>query len=378
MNITELRLLNYRNFENEVIELHPSVNIISGNNAEGKTNLIESVFYLSTLHPVRQVRERELICNGCGFGKVEAQVQRIDRKYSLEVTLSITERRKLLKNGVYQRRASDFIGTLRTVLFSPDDMNLIKDSSVKRRRMVDVALCQLRPNYLLHLSEYNRALEQKSRILRTLDEKPSLAEMIPSYDEQMAIHGAQVISYRNRYLEMLNGVSGGIAEAISGGKDTMELKYVSLSNIRDPSLPVDQLADLIREHQRTHKTAELSTRTCLSGPHKDDFIVSINGTDAKSFASQGQIRTAVLSLKLAERDIVQLDTGDYPVLLLDDVLSELDSDRQNFVLNRINAGQVIISSCTIDKYAEMLQGRLFRIREGTVTGAQELSEKGAK
>lgn len=372
MNILELRLLNYRNFENEMVSLHPSVNIISGNNAEGKTNLIESIFYLSTLRPVRPVKDRELISRGCGFAKLEAAINGAERAHTLEVTLSQTERKRMVKNGVVQKKASDFIGTLRTVLFSPDDMNLIKETSVKRRRMVDIALCQLRPNYLIHLSEYNRALEQKSRLLRSIEEKPSLVEMIPAYNERLAVHGANIIAYRHRYLQQLRQHSAAVAEAISGGKDRMDLRYVSLSNIPDTSLPAADLAELIRAHQKSHYQAELASKTCLSGPHKDDFEVSVNGTAAKSFASQGQIRTAVLSLKLAERDIAQKDSGEYPVLLLDDVLSELDGDRQNFVLNRINSGQVVISSCTMDKYAEISKGRLFKIRNGSVVHVQDI------
>lgn len=372
MNITELRLLNYRNFENEMVSLHPSINIISGNNAEGKTNLIESIFYLSTLRPVRPVKDRELISRGCGFARLEAVVHGAERVQTLEVTLSPTERKRMVKNGVAQRKGADFIGTLRTVLFSPDDMNLIKETSVKRRRMIDIALCQLRPNYLIHLTEYNRALEQKGRLLRALDEKPSLIEMIPAYNERLAVNGAEIITYRHRYLQKLRHHAAAIAAAISGGRDEMDLRYVSLSNIPDTSLPTADLAELIRAHQRSHYQAELASKTCLSGPHKDDFEVFINGSAAKSFASQGQIRTAVLSLKLGERDIAQQDSGEYPVLLLDDVLSELDSDRQNFVLNRINSGQVVISSCTMDRYAEISKGRLFKVRGGSVLHLQDI------
>ena len=371
MNISELRLLNYRNFENEMISLHPSVNIILGDNAEGKTNLIESIFYLSTLRPIRPVKDRELISRGCGFARLEATLNRTDRTHALEITLSNAARKRLVKNGVVQKKAADFIGTLRTVLFSPDDMNLIKETSVKRRRMVDIALCQLRPNYLMHLSEYNRALEQKSRLLRSLDEKPSLADMIPAYNERLAVHGAHIIASRHRYLQQLREHSAAVAEAISGGKDAMDLRYVPMSNIPDASLPTADVAELIRAHQKSHYQAELASKTCLSGPHRDDFEVLVNGVSAKCFASQGQIRTAVLSLKLAERDIAQKDTGEYPILLLDDVLSELDGDRQNFVLNRINTGQVFISSCTMDKYAEISTGRLFRIRHGSVIHVQD-------
>lgn len=372
MTITELRLLNYRNYENEVINLHPSVNIILGNNAEGKTNLIESIFYISTLRPIRPAKDKELISHGCGFAKVETTLAGADRRCALEITLSQTERKQVLKNGVSIRKAADFIGLLRTVLFCPDDMNLLRDPSVRRRRMIDIALSQLRPKYMLHLQEYNRALDMKSRLLHSLEEKPSMIEMLPAYNEQIAVHGAMLISFRHQYLRQLEEHSAAMASSISGGKDHLQIRYQSLSTIEDTGASPEELAECIRIHQKSHYQAELASKICLTGPHKDDFEVLINGTPAKGFASQGQTRTAVLSIKLAERDIVKEETGEYPVLLLDDVLSELDADRQNFVLNRINSGQVIISSCTMDRYTEITKGRVFKIRGGTVIQTQDL------
>ncbi|MBQ4048736.1 MAG: DNA replication/repair protein RecF [Clostridia bacterium] len=372
MNISALRLSNYRNFADESIQLHPSVNIIAGNNAMGKTNLIESVFYLSALRPIRPVRDRELIRRGCVAARIDATLETVERPQTLSVTIPLDSRKKIVKNGVSQKKAADFIGTARTVLFAPDDLNLIKDAAIKRRRMVDIALSQLRPNYLMHLVEYNRVIEQKGKLLKSLDEKPSYAAMLPAYNEKIAFHGAHLIHYRRAYLEKLARYAAANAQAISGGRDQMSLSYKTLSNIEDPATDVDTLANLIRAHCESHYYAEIAAKSCLSGPHKDDFLVDINGASARSFASQGQIRTAVLSLKLAERDIAQRDTGEYPILLLDDVLSELDGDRQNFVLNKIGRGQVIISSCTIDRYAEMLAGRLFTIENGKVTETREM------
>ena len=372
MNITALRLQNYRNFTAETISLDPSVNIIAGNNAMGKTNLIESVFYLSSLRPIRPVRDRELIRRGAVAAHIEAAVDTAERPQTLLVSIPLDGRKKIVKNGVAQKKAADFIGTVRTVLFAPDDLNLIKDTAARRRRLVDVALSQLRPNYLLHLVEYNRVIEQKMKLLKSLDEKPSMAALIPTYNEKIAAHGAWLIHYRAAYLAKLARYSAVTAEAISGGRDSLSLTYQTLSNIPDPTADLSELERLIREHCESHYTAELCARSCLSGPHKDDFTVFVNGSAAKSFASQGQIRTAVLSIKLAERDIAQKDTGEYPILLLDDVLSELDGERQNFVLNKISRGQVIISSCTIDKYAEMLSGRLFTIENGSVSDCRDL------
>ncbi|MBR5520000.1 MAG: DNA replication/repair protein RecF [Clostridia bacterium] len=372
MNVASLRLVNYRNFADETISLHPSINIIAGNNAMGKTNLIESLFYLSSLRPIRPVRDRELIRHGYVCARIDAALETVERPQTLSVTLPLDGRKKIVKNGVSQKKAADFIGTARTVLFAPDDLNLIKDTAARRRRMVDVALSQLRPNYLMHLVEYNRVIEQKMKLLKALDDKPSMAAIIPSYNEKIAFHGAHLIHYRQAYLAKLARYAAATCEAISGGKDRLTMTYQTVSSVTDPTANVTELTNQIRVHCESHYAAEIAARSCLSGPHKDDFTVFINDLPAKSFASQGQIRTAVLSLKLAERDIAQKDTGEYPILLLDDVLSELDGTRQNFVLNKISEGQVVISSCTIDKYAQMLSGRLFTIENGRVEEARDL------
>ncbi len=366
MNVLTLKLSHFRNFTDETIHLHQGINLFSGQNAQGKTNLLESLFYLSTLRPLRPVKEREMIQFGCSQAEVSATFCSFEREQCLSVRLFAEKRRQLCKNGVAQKKAQDFTGTLQSVFFSPDDLLLVKEGPALRRRMMDLALCQLRPRYAGLLAEYNRLLEQKAKILKQAEEKPSLLELLPVYNEKMVQAAGHIIAFRHAYCRILSQYAQAIHHNISGGKDELSLAYTSLSNLPDTGLPPEQLTELAREHMQAHYKAELAAKTCLSGPHKDDVKIAINGAPARNFGSQGQIRTAVLSLKLAERDIFKKETGESPVLLLDDVLSELDPKRQDFVLNRIAGGQVLISCCSIDKAAKAYAGRQFSVVNGTV------------
>ena len=345
MTIQNLELINFRSYGDISASFSPSVNVITGNNAVGKTNLIESIYYLSVLKPIRPGKDSDLIKKGETQAKVKAKIESGQREIILEALFSHEGRKQLLKNGIKKKTGAEFAGILKTVLFCPDDLMLIKDSSAQRRRLVDCALSQLRPAYYLALSEYNKLLGQKNEILKNYEDKPSLLDLLPVYNEKMAVLGGKIIYIRNAYIKNLE-TAASINLAVSGGADELEIKYRSLSNIEDTALPETELSGLIREHQKTHASAELASKTCLSGPHKDDILIFINKNPAKNYASQGQIRSAVLSMKLSERGIFYRDSGEYPVLLLDDVLSELDPSRQSFVLNKIPGGQVFITCCS--------------------------------
>ncbi len=371
MRIDRLALENFRSYAREEIELHPARNVIRGANAAGKTNLLEAIWFLSTLRPIRPVRERELLRQGEDLGGVAATLTDRERTHQVDIRLRGEGRRELKKNGIKQT-ATGYLGTLRSVLFTPADLLLLSEGSSARRRLMDQALCQLRPRYAAHLMAYNRCLEQKNRILRSAQEKPSLLELLPAYNEQMALHGAELIASRHRYMQLLSAEAGELAGQVSGGHDRLEVGYTTLSNIPDPSLPVDQLAQAIRDHQQSHSGAERASGTCLSGPHKDNLVFTVNGLPAKGYASQGQTRTVALALKLAERELFYRDTGEYPLLLLDDVLSELDFARQNYVLNRLEQGQVFIASCTFDRLSSLERGREFTVENSRIVAVRDL------
>lgn len=214
------------------------------------------------------------------------------------------------------------------------------------------------------LSEYQRLLEHKSKILKDYRDFPSLLEALPEFNEQMARYGAVLISGRAKYLRELGKQAGRFHREFSGGKETLTIEYETVSSVEDPFAPKEEIYRALREHQESHYRAELESGQCLSGPHKDDFAACLDGIPIKSFGSQGQTRTAAISLKLAERELFREDTGDEPILLLDDVLSELDAGRQNFVLNQIRSGQVFITCCEKDRLTEL--GKVLMIERGQI------------
>ena len=240
---------------------------------------------------------------------------------------------------------------------------ILKAGASGRRRLADNALCQLRPNYEAALAEYNRILEQKNRILKDRFENPALLQILPEYNTRLCQVGALLISYRARFYEGLGKAAAKFHGSFSGGAEDFLLEYKTVSTVTDPFAPVAELTDRLWEHLCSHERAELESAQCLTGPHKDDFDVTLSGMSLKAFGSQGQTRTAAISLKLAQRELMAAQSGEIPVLLLDDVLSELDPGRQNFVLNQITDGQVFITCCEPEKFTML--GKTIEIKCGT-------------
>ena len=241
---------------------------------------------------------------------------------------------------------------------------VLKTGASARRRLGDHALCQLRPNYEAALTEYGRILEQKSKILKDRHENPALLEILPEYNTRLCQVGALLISYRARFYEGLAREAKQYHELFSGGAEDFTLEYKTVSSISDPFAPVNQLEEKLWEHLDSHYRAELESSQCLTGPHKDDFDVTLSGMSLKAFGSQGQTRTAAISLKLAQRKLMAAQSGEIPVLLLDDVLSELDPGRQDFVLNQITEGQVFITCCEPGRFTKL--GKTVEIKKGYV------------
>lgn len=354
----------YRNYLHLETEFHPRVNVIAGENAQGKTNLLEAIAYLSSASSHRARYDRELIQFGVDHAFIKGEIAGRERDFTLEARLNRGSRRQLLSNGVRLKSASELAGILNTVLFCPEDLYLIREGAAARRRFLDDCICQLRPRYAAALAEYNRLKEHKLRILKDSEAYPSLLDTLDDFSLRMAQTGALLIHYRAHFVKRLRETAPDIHWDCSGGRERMELRYETVSTVTDPEAPPRDLLPQLLAHQESHRHAEIESRSCLSGPHKDDLVVEIDGKAAKAYASQGQTRTAALSFKLAARDIFYQDTGEWPVLLLDDVLSELDSRRQEFVLNRITSGQVFITCCEEEKLAQLREGRAFRIQNG--------------
>lgn len=343
----------------------PGVNLLVGKNANGKTNLLEAISYLSTAKAFRARREQELLRFGSDFGEISAEIFSRNREQTLRVLLFQGRRpRQLWLNGVKQKTARELTGLLPSVLFCPEDLLVLKKGAQPRRRLLDHVIVQLRPNYDSALTEYQRLAEEKSALLKTWRENPSMLEILPDYNQRMAQVGALVISYRARYVEALGKCAAAYHRKFSGGQEELTLTYRTVSNIDDPFAPGEVLRQKLLEHQAAHERAELESGQCLSGPHKDDFEAAINGLSVSAYGSQGQTRTAAISMKLAERELLRRDFGEEPILLLDDVLSELDAGRQDFVLNQLKEGQVFITCCEPERLTSL--GQVLHIDKGTI------------
>lgn len=366
MRIDKITLENFRNYARAEAVFSPGINVISGENAQGKTNLLEAVFLLSGGKSFRTRYDRDMISFDSDAAEVLATVDAAGRSQTIKMSLKRGQKKRIFCNGV-RKTASELSGTVSAVLFCPDDLDIIKDGAGARRRLMDTAISQLRPGYAALLSDFSRLYDNKTRILRDWREKPSLLDALDEFSEGLCRISAQLIRYRSAFSRRLEEDAVPIHRDFSGGRETLSIKYSTVSTVTDTTAPASAIADEIREHQKSHRQAELDSGLCLTGAHKDDLEISINGVFARSFASQGQMRTAALSLKLAEREIFLEDTGEHPVLLLDDVLSELDPGRQEFVLNLIGGGQTLITCCEDEQIVRRTGGRVIFIKNGTVS-----------
>lgn len=365
MNLQSIELHNFRNYRELSLDFDPGVNLLVGDNAQGKTNLLEAIGYLGSGKSFRTQKNSELVYLGQDFAEVKGKVNSQERVQELRWLLFSGQRpRQLFRNGVKKKTAADISGVLNTVLFCPEDLMVLKGGGAARRRLGDNSLCQLRPNYEAALTEYNRILEQKSKILKDRHENPALLEILPEYNTRLCQVGALLISYRARFYDALSKAAKNCHESFSGGKEEFLLSYKTVSTVDDPFAPVKDLTDRLLEHLESHYRAELESCQCLTGPHKDDFDVTLSGLSVKVFGSQGQTRTAAISLKIAQRELMRKESGEIPVLLLDDVLSELDPGRQDFVLNQITDGQVFITCCEPGRFTKL--GKTIEISHGEI------------
>ena len=365
MNLKNLYLRDFRNYTEARVEFAPGVNLIVGDNAQGKTNLLEAISYLGSGRSFRAQKTSELVRFGADFGEISGDVFSQEREQNLRFLLFSGSRpRQIWRNGAKKKALGDILGVLPTVLFCPEDLMILKMGSAQRRRFGDLALCQLRPNYDAALTEYHRILEQKSRILKDHFDNPAVLAILPEYNTRLCQVGALLISYRARFYEGLGKAAAKYHGQFSGGTEEFRLQYKTVSTVGDPFAPISVLTEDLQNHLQRHYRAELETGQCLTGPHKDDFTVTLSGIDLKAYGSQGQTRTAAISLKLAQRELMGREMNEEPVLLLDDVLSELDPGRQDFVLNQIVSGQVFITCCEPGRFTKL--GKTIEIKQGSV------------
>ncbi len=363
MKLNTIELRNFRNYEQLNLSFSPDVNLIVGDNAQGKTNLLEAIAFLGSGRSFRTQKNNQLVKLNEEYAEMIGDVTSQERQQQLRWIIFSTGRpRQLYRNGIKQKSSGDISGVLQSVLFCPEDLSVIKAGAAARRRLGDSALCQLRPNYESALSEYNRILEQKSQILKDHFENPAMLQILPEYNTRLCQVGALIISYRARFYESLGKLAKKYHEQFSSGKEDFLLEYKTVSTVKNAFAPISVLTEELQEHLQSHSRAELESCQCLTGPHKDDFYVSLSELSLKDYGSQGQTRTAAISLKLAQRELMAKEMGQMPILLLDDVLSELDAARQEFILHQISEGQVFISCCEPEKFIK--NGKTIEISYG--------------
>ena len=364
MNIQSLLLANFKNYKSAHFLFSDRVNVLCGENAQGKTNLLEAIFYLSCVKPIRAKKESDLVSFGETQAQLCAKAESEGRNLSVSILISSAPRR-IFVNNVRQPKVTEYIGCLKTVLFTPGDLSMIKEGPALRRRFLNIAISQLRPNYIHYLSAYRRVLEQKSRLLK--QDLPTDDILLDIYNEKLAQIGAHIIAYRTEFVEHLAKEAGKNHYEMSKNREKLQIVYKT-------DRYVDQLEHAfaaLYQHMNERRAAERESRSCLVGPHRDDLLFLIDEKNARDFASQGQIRTAILAAKLAEREVFFQNSGEYPILLLDDVLSELDTQRQNYVLNKIDRGQVFITSCENLISPALQYGRVFTIAHGEQISCKE-------
>lgn len=359
MIIESIELKNYRNYENLQLELSPGTNIFYGDNAQGKTNILESVYVCCTTKSHKGSKDKEMIRFGEDEAHIKLTVRKQDVPYRIDMHLKKNKAKGIAINGIPIRKASELFGIVNVVFFSPEDLNIIKNGPAERRRFLDLELCQLNKLYVHGLIQYNRVVTQRNKLLKELSFHPEYEETLDIWDLQLVQYGRQVIEYRTDFVKQLNEMIVGIHNQLSGGKEHLEIFY-------EPNVEAEHLEDALAKN----RDSDLRQRTTGIGPHRDDISFIVNGIDIRRFGSQGQQRTAALSLKLAEIELVKYLVKDYPVLLLDDVLSELDGSRQEHLLAGIDHIQTMITCTGLEDFLShrFPIDKIYKVVEGTVSG----------
>ena len=357
MIIKSLELENFRNYETLSIRFDSGTNILYGDNAQGKTNILEAIFLSATTKSHKGSKDRDII----NFSADEAHIRTYVEKDGLENRVDMHLRKSKSKgiaiNGQKIKKAADLLGLLNVVFFSPEDLSIIKNGPSDRRRFVDMELCQLDSFYLYNLNNYNKIVNQRNKLLKELYNNPSLRDTLFIWDSQLISYGSKIIERRKAFVEQLNEIIYDIHLKLSGGKEEIKIVY-------EPDVLLEDFEKSLKNNQER----DIRLKQTSTGPHRDDFCFMAGGIDIRKFGSQGQQRTAALSLKLSELELVKKLTKDTPLLLLDDVLSELDSSRQNYLLNSIGDIQTIITCTGLEEFVNnrFEINRIFKVSNAVV------------
>lgn len=339
MYIKSIQLNGYRNYKNETVYFDKGTNILYGDNAQGKTNVLEAIFLCATTKSHKSAKDKEII----GFDEDEAHITLYLEKnmdeYKIDIQLRKDKSKIVAINGSKIRKATELLGLLNVVLFSPEDLSIIKNGPSERRKFIDIELCQLDAIYLYNLSKYNKILDQRNKLIKDSYYNNELIDTLTIWDQQLVSYGKTIIEKRKSFISELNLIINEVHSKLTNGKENLVIEY-------EPDVTSEEFEEKLSKN----RTKDITYKQTSVGPQRDDFSFVVNGVDIRKYGSQGQQRTAALSLKLSEIEIVKKVTGHIPVLLLDDVLSELDSNRQNYLLSTIGNIQTIITCTGLDDF----------------------------
>ena len=349
MYVKSLDLLNFRNYDSASIQLDPGINIFYGDNAQGKTNILEAIYLGGTSKSHKGTKDRDMIKIGREESHIRMHVDKNQNDYRIDMHLKKNKSKGIAIGGI--------LGVMNVVFFSPEDLNIIKNGPGERRRFLDLILCETDKIYMSDLAQYGKCLSQRNKLLHDLYMQPYLESELSVWDEQLVNIGRRIIDKRAEFIIALSEIASEIHLKLTGGKEKLSLSY-------EPNTESDLFLEKIIKNRDTDK----KMKTTTSGPHRDDFCIKANAMDLRTYGSQGQQRTAALTLKLSEIRLIEERIHDHPVLLLDDVLSELDRDRQNYLLQSIKGTQTLITCTGLDEFVEnnFVADRTFHVKEGSI------------
>lgn len=357
MIIKSLELQDYRNYDSLNLAFDKGTNILYGDNAQGKTNILEAIYVSATTKSHKGSKDKDIV----NFHREEAHIRTFLEKDGVEMRVDMHLRKSKSKgiaiDGQKIKKAADLLGICNVVFFSPEDLGIIKDGPAERRRFVDMELCQLDGFYLYNLNHYNRIVNQRNKLLKDMYFNPDLKDTLNIWDSQLVSFGSKIIERRKLFVEQMNEIIYGIHKRLSGDREEIRIQY-------EPDVAIDDFEQRLQYSQEK----DIKLKQTTVGPHRDDFSFMVENVDIRKFGSQGQQRTAALSLKLSEIELVKKITRDTPILLLDDVLSELDSNRQNYLLNSIGDIQTIITCTGLEEFVNnrFEINRVYKVENGVV------------
>ncbi len=357
MQIDSVEICNFRNYENAKLEFHESTNVLYGDNAQGKTNILESIFVCGTTKSHKGSKDKELIRLGTEEAHIRLFITKKGISHKIDMHLKKNKAKGIAIDGIPIRRSSELMGLINIIFFSPEDLRIIKNGPSERRRFVNLELCQLDKMYLHDLGEYNKVLNQRNKLLKQISFQPSLKDTLEIWDNQLVEYGKNIIRRRKEFVKQLEEIVYSINQKLTGGKEQLHVVY-------EPDVEEEEFEKKLN----LFIEKDLKTFTTNVGPHRDDLSFLNGEIDLRKYGSQGQQRTCALSLKLAEIELVKQLIGDQPILLLDDVLSELDRNRQNYLLDSIHDIQTIVTCTGLEEFIDsrLTLDRVFRITNGTV------------